>query len=553
MQIILKNAGLMLSAFLLTTVLCCCHNFYMTKNANTVTRNEKSNSIQQLKDQKRFFILRSGSDAFYMKNVSVSSDQSTVTAYLDTLPPEHRLHLKNGRKGKSRYKKGTADEAILTEVHLYIPADNNLQAGNFVLPLEKVQKIEVVEKDKGRTTGSYIVGALGYTLGAFAVAAIIIAATKSSCPFVSANTGNEFVLQGEIYGGAIYPQLARDDYMPLRMQPAKNGKLQVKISNELQEKQFTDFADLIVVTHDKNTKVLADEKGNLYSISQPQSPVKAFTSNNIDALPALQQSNDNRLLHFDDTLAENSLNFLVTQFEKPRNAQKGKLVLGIKNSYWLDYLYGEFAKGFGSYYSSFIKKQYKTSVAKLLEWTKDQKLPLEVSLKTGNGWKKIADITTIGPLATREVVVPVDLSEIKGPLLEIRLSSGFMFWEIDYTGMDFTTENNFTVETLVPVTATDEAGRNVLPDLAKKDGRYLAQPVPGNMATIEYESPVLPVNTTRSYILHTKGYYEHVRDFKGRPNIAFLKQFTQPNTFPVFSNTLYKKFRNTNMSMLSKN
>jgi hypothetical protein len=128
-----------------------------------------------------------------------------------------------------------------------------------------------------------------------------------------------------------------------------------------------------------------------------------------------------------------------------------------------------------------------------------------------------------------------------------------MFWEIDYAGMDFTAGNNFTIETLVPVTATDEAGRDVLPELAKKDGRYLAQPMPGNMATIEYESSEQPATTTRSYILHTKGYYEHVRNYKGLPNTAFLKQFYQPNAFPVFSSALYKKFRNTNMAMLTKN
>src|SRR5207237_9778106 len=134
------------------------------------------------------------------------------------------------------------------------------------LSLDRIQKIEVIEKDNKRTTNSYVIGAIGYTFGSLAVAAIIIVATKSSCPFVSANTGNEFELQGEIYGGAIYPQMARDDYMPLRMKPTAEGTLQVKISNELKEKQYTDFADLLLITHSENTKVLSDEKGNLYEI-----------------------------------------------------------------------------------------------------------------------------------------------------------------------------------------------------------------------------------------------------------------------------------------------
>ena len=442
--------------------------------------------------------------------------------------------------------------AVLSEVHLYISGDKLVSVGNYTLALDQIQKIEVIEKDRKRTTNSYVIGAIGFTLGAVGVAAIIIAATKSSCPFVSAYYGNEFALQGEIYGGAIYPQLARDDYMPLQMQPTSNGTMQVKISNELHERQFTDFADLIVITHDKNSKVLSDEKGNLYQVKDPQSPLKAWSTNQKDVLAPLLEKDDNQLLHFDDTLAANANNCVITEFNKPAGVQKGKLILAIKNSYWLDYLYGEMAKGFGSYYGAYIKKQSKKPVATLLQWAKDQQIPLEVSIKTKTGWQKITDITTIGPLATREVVVPLDLSDVTAPSLEIRLSSGFMFWEIDYAAIDFSDDKNFEVETVSPSVATDETGKNVLPELNKKDGVYLEQPVPGNMVTLEYKCKPQKPNTALSYILHTKGYYIHVRDFKGLPNLAFLNQFKKPGGFPLFSLNLYKKFRNTTMESLAQ-
>lgn len=60
--------------------------------------------------------------------------------------------------------------------------------------------------------------------------------TAISRPFVSANNGNGLILQGEIYGGAIYPQLARIDYLPLQMAPLSDGTLQVRISNDLKAK-----------------------------------------------------------------------------------------------------------------------------------------------------------------------------------------------------------------------------------------------------------------------------------------------------------------------------
>lgn len=541
----LKNIVKLIILLIILFVFAGCHRYY--KATTKSVKYHPDNTIDSLKSQNRYFILRTPNYAYYMGNIVLSNDRTSLACTLDSLPPLHKTHLNEG-KGKMRY----SEPYVLTEVHIYMPEDNNAKPGNYTLSLDQIQKIEILQKDKKRTTNSYVIGALGYTLGAVVVAGIIIAATKSSCPFVSAYDGSEFPLQGEIYGGAIYPQLARDDYMPLRMKPTAQGTLQVKISNELQEKQYTDFADLLVITHDKNAKVLSDEKGNLYQINTCESAVKAYTGNYSDALPQILKAGDNRLLHFDDTSDANN-NYLVIQFNKPLGVKNGKLVLSVKNSYWLDYLYGEFAKEFGSYFTTYAKKQRKVPATQLLKWTKDQKLPLGIEIKTKKGWTKITDITTIGPLATRDIVIPVDLSDIKTSLIEIRLSSGFMFWEFDYAGIDYSSNKNFSVQKISPSVATDETGKDVLPALIKKDRVYLEQPVPGNMVNLEYKCDAEISNTTRSYILYTNGYYEHVRHFTGSPNVAFLKQFKQPDAFPQFSLQRFKQFNKEQMELLSKN
>jgi hypothetical protein len=548
-----KKISLIFTAFSLIFSIAACHHYYMAVKPTANNPGQKASIVDSLQKEDRYFILRNGGEAYHIKNMSLSDDSKTIGCTLETLPANHLLHLNKGRRGVMQYKPTEPNDAgVLNEVHFYISPDTSISAGHCVLQLDKIQKIEVIQNDKGRTTGSYIIGALGYTIGAIAVVAIIVAATKSSCPFVSAYTNDEFLLQGEIYGGAIYPQMARDDYMPLRIQPTADQKLMVKISNELHERQYTDFADMMVITHDKDSKILSDEKGNLYEVKNPQSPLKAWTGNMPDALSPLLKKDDNELLHFDDTLSADANNYVITKFNKPAGRQKGKLVLAIKNSYWLDYLYGEMAKGFGSYYGTFIKKQNKTPLSTLLQWTKDQKIPLEVSVKTKAGWEKMADLTTIGPLATREIVVPLDLKNVLDSSVEIRLSSGFMFWEIDYAAIDYSDDKNFDIATISPSVATDETGKNVLPELNKEDGIYLEQPVPGNCVTLEYQSKAARPNTIQSYILHTKGYYSHVRDFKGAPNVSFLKQFKKPGGFPSFSLQLYKKFGTTTMESLVK-
>jgi hypothetical protein len=126
-----------------------------------------------------------------------------------------------------------------------------------------------------------------------------------------------------------------------------------------------------------------------------------------------------------------------------------------------------------------------------------------------------------------------------------------MFWEIDYAAIDYSTNNNFKIETISPSVATDEKGKNVLLQLIKKDGIYLEQPLPGNCVTLEYSSKPPVANAAASYFLHTKGYYTHVRDFKGPPRMAFLNQFKKPGGFPAYSVQLYKRFGNSSMASLA--
>ena len=550
-----KTLSYLVSSLALLFAFGACHTYYKAAPAASGTNDERAKSIESLQNHNRYFVLRNGNEAYAIANPRISEDRNTLNCRLDALPVAHQLHLLNGIKGKKQYKKNTAEGlGVLTEVHFFTPHDTSAREGNYSLSLDRVQKIEVIEHDKKKTTNSYVIGAIGYTLGAAAIVGIIVAATKSSCPFVSAYNGNEFSLQGEIYGGSIYPQLARHDYLPLKMLPKPDGTLQLKISNELKERQYTDIADLWVITHDKDVKVLSDEQGNLYSISKPQSPISASLNNNKNVLPNLASDGDYQLLYMDDSSRHDARNEVVMKFDRPPVATKGKLLLTLKNSYWLDLLYGELAKGFGTYYAGYMKEQRTKSAADLLKWVKDQQIPLEVSVSTRQGWKKLADITTVGPLAGRELVVPVELPETGEGHFEIRLSAGFMFWEIDYAAMDFSDDNSMHIQKLSPGAATDENGKNILPQLLNEDAVYLEQPEIGNTATLIYKAGInKDPSKIQTCILHAKGYYEHIRDFKNKPDVSFLSQFRQPNAFPLYGMRLYQKVRNEGLSSLAGN
>ena len=514
----------------------CFRHYYKIAKQPVEATPETVNTLQK---ESRYFVLRSAQYAWHMKNISVSNDQKTIQCELADLPFEHQLHLVRGEHHENmQYKTKKPTRVVLSEVHFFVPQDVSAKNGPYTIPIDKVEKIEVIEKDGGRTVASFVGGTFAI-IGSL-VAGVFIFAALTSCPFVSPYDGKEFTLQGEIYGGAVYPQLSRNDFIKLDMGPTPQGNLQLKISNELKEVQHTDLAELITIDHSKEVTILPDQEGNLYSIKDPYQPTSALTGDNINVRDFLSIK-DGRFMEFSDSISANGSNEVVLRFNRPIQSNHGKLVLSVKNTFWLDRLYGKMLEGFGDYYNTFVENQKSKTAETLNKWTDDQQIPLKVSVKTKEGWKIVTGLKTSGPVAFRSVVIPLDLTGTDEPITEIKLSSGFMFWEIDYAAMDYSNNEIFSIERQLPAMAIDESGKIVVNELSTPDGHYLIQPVPGNVTTITYNYHQPQKGQAQTYILHSKGWYETKREFKGKPDIAFLQQFKNAGAFSKFSLELYKK------------
>ncbi len=535
-----------------SVLLIACINMFMgcryfkpvaVNNANNETKTHQL-TLQQRQDKD--FILHVGTKRYLMNKLSVDTTRMQISGTLDKVPLEHSAYI----PGRSRvYVKRRGQDAVLNEVHIF--ADTSIKAAidqNITLKAGDIKKIELIEKDQGKTTASYILAGLGVTVSAFVVISIIALLLKSSCPYVSTYDGEQYNLQGELFGGSIYPSLQREDYVPLNIH-AVNNEYQIKISNELKEKQYSDFANLLVINHPDNVKVLADASGKLHTISTPQAPVKALLNNRVDVSSNVI-SKDYTSCVFDDPASIDNNGNLYLTFNNNDKSEQAKLVLSLKNSYWFDYLYGEFTKGFGSHYNSWIKQQRKKPASELQQWSEEQNIPLTVSVKANGEWKEVIKLKTIGPLLNREVVVPLDVTADKN--LEVKLTTGFMFWEVDYTAIDYSKDEQLTVQEIKPYQAIDENGVDVLQGLLYADKNYLNQPKTGNAAVLKYKAIAKANNQQQTVILHTSGYYEHVRDYSGLPKIAFLKGFSKAGAFAAFSKNKFTEVKSKQLMAANK-
>lgn len=492
----------------------------------------------------RYVIIHSGDKIWHLKNLVVNENTKEITASITTVDSSHTLFPLKANKESRVYNKSKAKKTL--EIHFYT---NEILTQNanpeITIPFSKINKIEVYEPDTFRT----ILSVLGFTVAGLAVVGIIVAATKSSCPFLYIKDGDSYAFTGELYPGAVLPSLERSDYIPLPNFKAYNGEYTLKITNELLEVQHTDLTQLLVVNHSKDIEVLLDQNGKPHSFSKKENPTQVIIDNHLSEInPALKKDNLSYL--FDqENFEEKEWNNIVLKFDNTNQAKQAKLILSAKNSLWLDLVYGKFNEQFGFYFNQFQKQQHKVPAEKNIQWRNEQGIPLSVFIKSNDQWVLVEKINPVGPMAFRDLIIPIDLEKVNTKKIEIKLECGFMFWEVDYAAIDFSKDIPLEIQYINPFSAINESGKDVTHLLHKEDNNYLIQPSIGNEVVIKYHTNPSKEGQLQSLFLKNKGYYEYIRNYKGVPNFAKLKTFREKGALSKYSKEEYSRFTEiTNLS-----
>ena len=498
--------------------------YLAVKNVGT----KKLPALSKIGNFYKQFIVHNGDQVYDLTQISV--DEFKVSGQL--VQVSYKVYYNKGRK--SRIKIGEKD--IFHEVHIYLKSENReLTLGPVDIPINSIEKISVINEDVGRE----ILSVVGSVVGVFVLITVIALLTKSSCPFVYVHDGQSFVFEGEIFGGAIGANLQREDYIPLPSIRAHEGLYTLRISNELKERQYTDLAQLVVVEHPKGTKVLMDKNGQVRLLENEVMPLKAKSFNGTDIKASLEKKDNDAYLLNDEDFSQNGI---YLTFKRPAGLTHGNLVLKAQNTLWGDYLMGTFFSKFGNRFDSWMEKQSKISPSERLRRQRNSDIPLTIYLKQNGQWKPVEYLNPVGPLAYRELVVPIDFSDADAENIELKLETGFMFWQIDYAAMDYTPGAKLTINRLNPIQALGTGNQNWTQALKGIDGNYMAQETSNQVTEIVYPANPTPKGMVQSLFLHTSGYYELIREFKGAPQILELNKFRVPGYFSEYSRTEYLKF-----------
>jgi len=517
--------------FLNLTISC---SYYNVKDIAS-SPEEIANQIKDFNAIQGYAIIHSGEHIWHLDKLILNEDDKTISGVTQLLQEEHKSKKQRASKRVHRYKK--QKQQPFNELHFNLTPNILPNFGEEVtIPFSDIASLSINDKNSGRSVLNVIVG----TIGIIVATSLIYAALKSSCPFIYVKNGDEFIFTGELYPGVITANLERNDYLSLPNLQLNNNEYSIRITNELKEIQHTDLVQLMVAEHPENIVVLLDKNGLPHSFSSIVPPKNVLVDNlNNDIKTSLKKDNISYLFNTDIEYPKNTRH-IEFEFEKPALAAQAKLLVTVKNSMWLDYIFGKFNEQFGTYYQKFQKDQQSLPKEKNLKWINEQNIPLSVYLKTMNGWELIDRINTVGPMASRDIVIPIDVEHIVTDKLEIKLESGFMFWEVDYVGIDFSENTPIKLHNLTPHLALDQNYKDVTKLLTNADQKYFVQPNIGDEVTVTFKINKPSSKLKQSYFLKNKGYYNYIRDYKGKPNFNKLKLFREAGAFTEFSKLEYE-------------
>lgn len=514
-------------------------SYFKVNTMEPITEEALASEIQ---NKKRYIILHHDQKVWHLKNATVDETSHVITGTTETLPANH-YHFKSAKKYKraNRFKYDTQRkfDSPIYEIHLYATSPFAKENESVTIPFSSINLVEVYDRHGGATIGSL----LGVTAAVAVVVGAVLLATKSSCPFAYVRHGDDYDFVGEIYAGAINSRLERDDYLPLPRLTPVDGSYGLRITNELLERQYTNLAQLMVINHPPDVKVVVDKNGAIQSISAAEAPQEAISQTGTNHKETLSAIDSIAYLFNDESPDANPERSLILTFKKPVSAKAAKLVIHAKNSYWLDYVYGKFNEQMGSYYNAFAQQQNKVPASKQMQWSLEQSIPLSVFLASPGGWTLVDYFNLVGPLASRDLVIPIDLSKVTGEKVHVKLQSGFMFWEIDYAAIDFSGNAAVELTRLSASSAIDEKGEDVSAMLLANDDRYLIQPQIGNAVSLRYNA--VESGSAQTVFLHSRGYYEYIREYQHWPDLIALRGFRKKGAFTRFAKEQYDEFERT--------
>ncbi len=396
------------------------------------------------------------------------------------------------------------------------------------IPLEDIDWMWArVRRVDGKRTTLAVVGVAGFA--AVATLFTVVALSDPSCPYIYSYDGKEFVYDAEPYAGSAVKGAQRAELWTLEHVKADGGEYRILVANPAPETEYIDELRLLAVDHPAGVEVIPGALTSLYTVADPVPASRAIDAKGRDLTDLFRRLDrsfwQSREEGRDPGDARTLRDELVFEFAKPRGAARAKLLFNGNSTAWGPEsirrylaLYGDRA---GSFYDGSGSAGRDLSALLSMHF-REEFFALKVWVETPAGWQNRGLLAGGPPLIAQTRAVPLDVSDIPGDVVRIRLGPPAPYWKIDYVAMDFSADRPLKITEIEPVRATDGCGPDAAARLARTDGDYLVITEHGDPVEAAFPAPPLTPGLDRTVILKAGGYYEPSLHAGGRPQTELL-------------------------------
>jgi hypothetical protein len=343
--------------------------------------------------------------------------------------------------------------------------------------------------------------------------------------------GQRWLLDSGTFGGAFLQPLSRTDLDNLDFAHATDGRVKLKLANELRETDYVDALSVLAVDHEPGVTISPDGLGVPHTLGNLTLPVSAYDYRGHDALARVVSKDgwnwESSPSGRDPAVAEDLRDGLELVFARAPGTRAARLVVDGNNTPWAAHLMLAYVDLHGratqAWYDS-LDAQPERAVR--LGKTLAREAFLSVAVWIGDRWEQQGLIWEAGPEVVKRQVFSLDLSRVRGDSVRVRLESVPSFWLIDHVAIDFSPERTFTVREVYAETARDGSGRDVRSYLSAIDGNRLVLE-PGEYVELLFQAPSLPENRQRTYLLSTTGWYRIHSSTSGEPEVEILDRIAE--------------------------
>ena len=346
-----------------------------------------------------------------------------------------------------------------------------------------------------------------------------------SCPFVYSYDGENWTLEHESFPFSVIKSAEATTYDRLQYLKEVNGTYNIQIREELDEKSYVDSFNFYVVDHKGNGFVMPDTKGGIHTIQELAPPISCFQKNGTNCLEEVSYQDE--IFWKDDYKEINNKDeetwrdYIELTFEKPKNANEAKLFVNIMKQDVMSAAWQYYISEIGENNWETWQNILDTPLfSKLFKDAFEESVNLKVEIWDGDEWIKVGSLKA-GRHMKDDFLFSFDVSEIKEDELKVRFSSTTGFYEVHYTAIDYSEDEEMIITKVNPSSIVFNNKTNMSYSDFVSDSNFIMLEQ-GDIIEVSFDSVEEIREMNRDYVFDIEGYYNFI-NFENKSKLDFVK------------------------------